>query len=185
MFYIWMLAAIAESTMKESSPLIEKFLIHLYDCRDTDNLIIKGHILTEYAMNFFIEMSSVEKIDLKEIRFTYSNKIDIVRILGLFKKNEFLYNELKLLNKLRNSIAHRLKYDEKVLSDFLKGFERHRGNFKSDKVDGLEMSEDVFYELGGEKISVKGAHMLLMFYVSIICMTIFSSVDHQKKDEQS
>lgn len=163
--------------MKENNPLFDKFLKHLFDCRDTDNLIIKGHILTEYAMNFYIEMSSAEKIDLKETRFTYSNKIDIVRILGLFKKNRHLCQELKLLNKLRNSIAHKLKYDEKILADFLKGFEKYRSLFKSDKLDRLEIDEEIFYELGEEKITVNGSHMLLMFYISIICMTIFSSFE--------
>lgn len=160
---------------QESNPLIDKFLKHLYDCRDTNNLIIKGHILTEYAMNYFIEMNSKEKISLKELRFTYSNKIDIVRILGLFKDNEFLYNELKLLNKLRNSIAHKLKYDEKTLEEFLKGFEKHKNFFKSEKLDRLEKNDEIFYELGDEKITVKGSHMLFMFYVSIICMKIFHS----------
>jgi len=170
--------------MNENNPLIDKFLNHLYDCRDTDNLIIKGHILTEYAMNFYIEMSSAEKIDLKETRFTYSNKIDIVRILGLFKRNNNLCQELKLLNKLRNSIAHKLKYDEKILAEFLKGFEKHRSLFKSDKLDRLEIGDEIFYEMGEEKITVNGSHLLLMFYISIICMTIFSSVEPKKEKDK-
>lgn len=149
----------------KNNPLIDEFLNHLYDCRDTDNLIIKGHILTEYAMNYFIEMSSKEKIDLKEIRFTYSNKIDIVRILGLFKENTFLYNELKLLNKLRNSIAYKLKYDDKILADFLKGFEKHKSFFNSAKVAQLEIDEEIIYKTNKEEISVKGSHMLLMLYI--------------------
>jgi hypothetical protein len=171
-------------TPKTKDLLIDKFLSHLYDCRDTDNLIIKGHILTEYAMNFFIEMSSAEKVHLKEIRFTYSNKIDIVKILGLFKQHPFLYGELKLLNKLRNSIAHELKYDEKILAEFLKGFERHKVKFMSDKLDRLDMKEEVFYELGNERITVKGGHMLLMFYISVICMTIFATPNNKQKDSK-
>lgn len=163
--------------MTQNNPLFDKFLKHLFDCRDTDNLIIKGHILTEYAMNFYIEMSSVEKIDLKETRFTYSNKIDIVKILGLFKRDPFLYNELKLLNKLRNSIAHKLKFDEKILTEFLKGFEKHKSKFKSAKLDRLQIEDEIFYEFDNEKVTVRGSHMLLMFYISLICMNIFSSYE--------
>jgi len=160
--------------MTQNNALFDKFLKHLFDCRDTDNLIIKGHILTEYALNFYIEMSSVEKIDLKETRFTYSNKIDIARILGLFKKDIFLYNELKLLNKLRNSIAHKLKYDEKILAEFLKGFDKHKNTLKSEKLDRLKIDDEIFYELDDDKITVNGSHLLLMFYISTICMNIFS-----------
>lgn len=166
--------------MRQNNPLIDKFLKHLFDCRDTDNVIIKGHILTEYAMNFYIEMSSAEKIDLKNTRFTYSNKIDIGRIVGLFKEDPFLYNELTLLNKLRNSIAHKLKYDEKILAEFLKGFEKHRNKFESEKLDRLQIEYEIFYEFDSGKVAVKGSHMLLMFYISIICMNIFSSFKSQE-----
>ena len=159
----------------QNNPLFDKFLKHLFDCRDTDNLIIKGHILTEYAMNYYIELSSIEKINLNESRFTYSNKIDIVKMFGLFKKHTTLNNELKLLNKLRNSIAHKLKYDEQILIEFLRGFENYRKAFKLDKLDHLDINDEIFYELDDEKITVKGSHLLLMFYISIICVTIFSS----------
>ena len=64
-----------ERVEKKENILVDKFLVHLLDCNDTDNLIIKGHILTEHALHFFIEMNSVEKVNFKKIKFTYSNKI--------------------------------------------------------------------------------------------------------------
>nr|WP_295706222.1 hypothetical protein [uncultured Lacinutrix sp.] len=164
----------------KENPLIDNFLSHLFDCRDIDNLIIKGHILTEHALHFFIEMSAIEKVDFKKIKFTYSNKIEIAKLFGLFKKHPKLYNELRQLNKLRNSIAHRLKYDEKLLSEFLKGFDNYKTLFKSQKLNQLEIGEEVFYESGNEKITVDGSHMMLMFYISAVCMTIFQSIDRNK-----
>lgn len=166
--------------MKKENPLIDKFFIHLYDCRDIDNLIIKGHILTEHALHFFIEMNAVEKIDFKKIKFTYSNKIEIAKLFGLYKKEPKLYNELRQLNKLRNSIAHRLKYDEKLLSEFLKGFESRKQSFNHKKMNNLELGKEVFYEMGDEKITVDGSHLMLMFYISSICMSIFTAIERGK-----
>ena len=165
---------------KEKNPLIDKFLSHLFDCRDTDNLIIKGHILTEHALHFYIEMKAVEKVDFKKVKFTYSNKIEIAKLFGLFKNDPQLYNELKQLNKLRNSIAHRLKHDDKILTEFLKGFNRYKSAFGSDRVN-LDKDEEVFYEIEQEKITVTGAHMTLMFYISAICMKIFGSIRERKE----
>jgi hypothetical protein len=170
-----------EKTEKKENVMVDKFLVHLLDCNDTDNLIIKGHILTEHALHFFIEMNSIEKLNFKKIKFTYSNKIEIAKILGLYKENPELYNELKLLNRLRNSIAHNLKYDQKTLNDFLLGFDKYKGFFQSEKFKRLSSDEEIFYENNGGKITVKGEHMILMFYISSICMSIFGSYKPKKE----
>ncbi len=156
-----------------SDPIIDKFFIHLIDCRDTDNLIIKGHILTEHALNFFIEMQSVEKMD-KNAKFTYSNKIEIAQILGLFKNNHELKKELKLLNKLRNSIAHNLKYDKDALKQFLLSFKKVKDAFKDGKTENLEDDEEVYFEQAEGKFKVSGGHMKFMLLICYMCGQIFS-----------
>lgn len=177
-----------EDKPKDSSKenvLVDKFLVHLLDCNDTDNLILKGHLLTEHALHFYIEMNSVEKLNFKKVKFTFSNKIEIAKILGLYKVRPELYTELKLLNRLRNSIAHNLKYDEKTLNEFLKGFDKYKGFFESEKFKRLHSNSDdeIFYENKDDNVTVKGKHLILMFYMSAICMSIFSAYqpDNKKK----
>ena len=158
---------------------IDDFLPYLINCRDTDNLIIKGHILTEHALNFYINMKSVDKIDIEKMKFTYANKIQIAKILGLFKIFPQLLEELTLLNKLRNSLAHRLKYNEKVLTDFLKGFEKRRSGF-SFKSQNLEIGKKT--ELKNEYdeiVSVDGSHMMLMLQISSICLYIYVAINKE------
>ena len=158
---------------------IDDFLPYLINCRDTDNLIIKGHILTEHALNFYINMKSIEKIDIEKMKFTYANKIQIAKILGLFKIFPQLFEELTLLNKLRNSLAHRLKYDEKVLTDFLKGYEKRRLGlgFKSQTLEiGRETELKNEY---GEIVTVDGSHMMLMLQISSMCLYIYVAINKE------
>jgi hypothetical protein len=164
-------------------PLIDKFLFHMFDIKDVDYLILKGHILTEHSLHFFIEMTSVEKINFEKVKFSYSNKIEIAKTLGLFINNKKLYSELKLLNKLRNSIAHKLKYDEKLFADFIKGFEPYKDYFQSENFKKLNISADIFKEQENGIIPEEGKLNMSMLYISTICMKIFSEGARMKKDK--
>lgn len=164
-------------------PLIDKFLFHMFDIKDVDYLILKGHILTEHSLHFFIEMASVEKINFEKVKFSYSNKIEIAKTLGLFADNKKLYSELKLLNKLRNSIAHKLKYDEKLFADFIKGFEPYKDYFQSENFKKLNVSAEIFKENENGDIPDEGKLNMSMLYISTICMKIFSEGVKMKKEK--
>lgn len=160
---------------------IESFLPHLIKCKDTDNLIIKGHILTEHALNFYIEMLSVEKINISKTKFTYANKVEISKILGLFKKYPELLEELTLLNKLRNSLAHRLRYDENTLTSFLKGFEKRKSGYGY-KSQTLEIGKEIEVQtLDNEILKIDGKHMMLMLQISSICANIYLGIKEKNK----
>ena len=159
---------------KKEHILIDKFFFHMFGIKDLDYLILKGHILTEHSLHFFIEKTSVEKINFSKIKFSYSNKVEIAKTLGLFKSNTKLYEELKLLNKLRNSIAHKLKYDEKLFTDFIKGFTTYKDYFETESFKNLNIDKDIFKEDENGVISEDGKINIAMLYVYTICMKIFS-----------
>ena len=164
-------------------PLVDKFLFHMFDIKEVDYLILKGHILTEHSLHFFIEMTSVEKINFEKVKFSYSNKIEIAKTLGLFENNTKLYSELKILNKLRNSIAHKLKYDEKLFADFIKGFEPYKDFFQSETFKKLNISEEIFKENENGEIPENGKLNMSMLYISTICMKIFSEGAKRKREK--
>jgi len=159
---------------KKEHILVDKFFFHMFGIKDLDYLILKGHILTEHSLNFFIEKTSIEKINFDKIKFSYSNKIEIAKTLGLFKANPKIYEELKLLNKLRNSIAHKLKYDEKLFSDFIKGFKPYKDYFQSDSFKNTSINKDIFKENENGEMPEEGKLNISMLYISTICMKIFS-----------
>ena len=105
----------------------QKFVLeHLSDIPNLELLILKGHILVEYAINLYLEsLSKANQSDFFKENFTFSNKLTILKHFGnLGSKDDNLYQEIHLLNKLRNDIAHKLTYNEKHLQDFFS----HIGN---------------------------------------------------------
>ncbi len=97
-------------------------------------LILKGHILVEYAINLYLEaISKNEQSDFFKENFTFSNKLSILKHFGnLGSKDENLYQEIHLLNKLRNDIAHSLTYNEKHLQDFFSNIKNKYAKVEDD-----------------------------------------------------
>ncbi|OGU54014.1 MAG: hypothetical protein A2V66_02945 [Ignavibacteria bacterium RBG_13_36_8] len=104
---------------KESVLFDESTFDHLINCRDIDNLIIKGHLIIEHKIDEFIDNHSIIKTNFQNHKIGFNLKIDIAKVLGLFILSEDLFSALILLNKLRNSIAHNLKPDEELFNNFI------------------------------------------------------------------
>lgn len=83
---------------------------------ETEIIILKCHLVIEYALNHLITKVGKNRLDIDKARFTFSNKTKIAQLLGLFERES---DELKIfindLNKIRNQIAHSLSYDEKLI----------------------------------------------------------------------
>lgn len=94
----------------------------LKDIENIELIILKGHIMIEYLLNCYLEsLIQVKNCEFSKENFSFSQKIKIVKYYGQLGSNEdnIIYG-LELLNKLRNSIAHTLKYDESYLKEFLR-----------------------------------------------------------------
>jgi hypothetical protein len=157
-----------------SNKFFNTYLVQLVNCRDIENLIIKGHILTEYSLNLYIDMMAVEKKMDKDSKLTYSNKIEIAQILGLFKNNQELKRDLKLLNKLRNSIAHDLNYDKNTLVQFLSSFNKIKNKIGNGAFASLKNEQLLDFGNKAEKINVTGSHIKFMILVSYLCGSIYN-----------
>src|SRR5258708_9990276 len=107
---------------EESSKFSHLILSQLKGISHIDLLIIKGHILIEYAMNKFIDDFSEHNKSIEDTRFTFYQKVQICKILGLFfiKENDELEIEIIALNKLRNEIAHKLTFTRETLETLFK-----------------------------------------------------------------
>ncbi|MCH4824548.1 hypothetical protein ML462_15350 [Gramella lutea] len=86
---------------------------------DLELMILKGHILIEYSLNKFIDDINEGNLDIDKTNFNFSSKIRIAEFLGLFKKKDHLKESIDDINKLRNQIAHQLKYDEKLMQKII------------------------------------------------------------------
>jgi hypothetical protein len=156
-----------------SDNFFNTYLVQLLNCRDIDNLIIKGHILTEYSLNLYIDSKSIEKMD-KGSKLTYSNKVEIAQILGLFKNNAELKRELKLLNKLRNSIAHDLNYDKDAFKQFLIGYNKIKNKIGKGQFASLKDDEIISFMRDEEEFKLSGRHIKFAVLISFLCGSIYN-----------
>jgi hypothetical protein len=122
---------------------------------EIDIVIIKCHLLTEYSLNYYIETKSNNREPIHKSRFSFSNKIKIAKLFGLFdslnsKELETFINDI---NSLRNQVAHNLEYDPKLLEKLVE----YPKDYKPEKWTSKEM-----YFKG--ILSVKTS-----FYVAKIC----------------
>lgn len=101
----------------DDSEFEELILREITPITDMQLLILKGHILVEYAMNKFIDDCTDKSFDVYKENFQFSHKIKLSKALGLFSGSRFPYleNAILIFNKIRNSIAHYLKHDEAEL----------------------------------------------------------------------
>lgn len=104
----------------------ERFLYsEINSITDIQLLILKGVILIEYSLEKFISDSAISKVYNTE-NFTFSRKLKIAKILGLFFENkiDFLESQITNINKLRNQIAHQLTYDSKIIGELIEFYSK-------------------------------------------------------------
>jgi len=146
---------------------------HLIDCKDIDNLIIKGHLIIEHCINEFIIKQSIAKIDIRKLNFSFLDKVEISRILGLFEINSGLYKNMVLLNTLRNSIAHNLKFNKKILNEFLVSTD-----LKSLEIDKQLKNHDLFVKNENKEVyKVDLEYMKFMICISSLYAKIQLYID--------
>lgn len=102
--------------MEEFGDFVAKKLLGI---TDMSLLILKGHVIVEYTLNCYLEsISKSSSPDFFKENFSFANKTKIAKHFGnLGSLEQTLNEELVLLNKLRNSIAHTLDYNEKHLEE--------------------------------------------------------------------
>lgn len=103
---------------------------HLNSINDLDLIIIKGHILIEYALNNYIQDLSDNNFNLFDENFSFSHKLKLCKAFGLFSssKNAPIENLIIQFNKIRNTIAHTLNFDDVVIKNLFINFKKYNEN---------------------------------------------------------
>lgn len=162
------------SKESSNSSRIDLYVDHLLDCKDIDNLILKGHLLTERALQFFINENAISKVNFNKVNFSYINKLEIAKLLGLFEnRNKKLYELLKLLNRLRNSIAHDVDYDKELIHKFLA--KSYIQSITSESgIEIMNPEDKIEYKLSEiDQTILSGTHFRLLLNISVLCSKIY------------
>jgi len=97
-----------------------KCLATLPRTRNLELLILKCHITIEYAIETYIRAISAGNADDYVEQFKFDEKLKIAFMLGLGVKDPLLIPSIRLLNRIRNDIAHRLTLNEKDLDELIR-----------------------------------------------------------------
>lgn len=125
---------------------------------DLELLILKGHILVEYSMNKFIEDIADESFDIYKENFPFGQKTKICKALGLFRSTMHPLEEIiTTLNKIRNSIAHYLEFDESELQKLISLYKKisHKVNPIQESGDNFEIVKELIQTICGRIIGIK------------------------------
>lgn len=81
---------------------------------DLQLIILKGHILVEYSINCYLEeISLCSKTNFFRENLRFSDKLKVLKhFTPMGGDNGDIIDEIDILNRIRNDIAHRLKYKE-------------------------------------------------------------------------
>jgi hypothetical protein len=108
----------------------------LMGIKDIELLILKGHVLVEYALNRYIDAFSATDTSIEDSRFSFAQKLDVCKILGLIKNpDDHLNEQLIALNKIRNQIAHTLTFDRQTLHQIFKHHPEEVEQYNSQQED--------------------------------------------------
>lgn len=104
------------SEFKNSDDWRDYCIHQLTSCKNHEFAIVKGHILSEYLLTHFIELSNTKE-SFNSTALQFGQKLKVYQV---FCSTCLVAPALKLLNKMRNSISHSLKVDEEDLKTFIK-----------------------------------------------------------------
>lgn len=88
--------------------------------RNLELLILKCHVTVEFAVEAYIRAVSAGNVNDNELRFGFEEKVNIAFMLGLGVKDPLLLLSIRLLNRIRNDMAHRLTLNEKKLDELIR-----------------------------------------------------------------
>lgn len=106
---------------REYAESFKRFLKHLPPDKDTEVLILKGHLLVERQLEKYLVQRLPNPSALNGENLKFGRKLAFVRALSKDPDDEWLWDALHVLNKLRNELAHQLESQklEHLLQDFI------------------------------------------------------------------
>lgn len=89
----------------------------------TQNLeyaILKSHLIVEHALVQYIRCFANTAVSEKDLRFTFSQKLEIAYLFGFGTNSPTLLPTVERLNKIRNQVAHTFSLDRIATDELLR-----------------------------------------------------------------
>lgn len=121
---------------------VEAFQKHLSEVDQLAQIVLKGHLIIESALENIIQAFFFHPAHILERRLPFHHKVAICRSLCLRKDQERTWELIEAINAVRNEIAHKL--DGKILGPKVARVkELYLAEGYPAKVDGKDLSDDL------------------------------------------
>ena len=104
---------------------LERFRKRLPSGKDAELLILKGHLLVETLLEKYLRQNLPHPDALADARLSFAQKLAFVASLRSDPDEGWLWDSIRLLNRLRNELAHHIdsqRYDL-ILHQFIDAVE--------------------------------------------------------------
>jgi hypothetical protein len=105
---------------KVTDDLLEIVKRHFPRTQNLEYAILKSHLIIEHALVQYIRCFALTAVSVKEIRFTFSQKLEIAYLLGFGANDPILLPTVEGINKVRNQVAHTFILDRVALDEVLR-----------------------------------------------------------------
>jgi len=93
---------------------------HFPRTQNLEYAILKAHLIVEYALTQYIRCFVLVAVQAEDIRFTFSQRLEIAYLLGFGANDPILLPTIERLNKIRNQVAHSFTLDRAALDEMLR-----------------------------------------------------------------
>jgi hypothetical protein len=87
---------------------MESFQKHMAEVDEFEHVILKGHLIIEGVLDNVIALMLFHPEYLKLARFTFYQKLQLGRAIGLRKNKKSIWSLVLAINEVRNEVAHNL-----------------------------------------------------------------------------
>jgi hypothetical protein len=87
--------------------------------RNLEYAVLKAHLIIEHLLTQYIRSYATTYVDVKALRSSFSQKLEIAYLLGFGAHDPILLPTVEGLNKIRNQVAHTFELDRSSLDEII------------------------------------------------------------------
>lgn len=142
---------------------LDAFQKHLTEVDELSQIVLKGHLIIESALDNIIEIIFFHPEHILEKRFAFLQKVAVCRSLCLRRDRETTWDVIEAVNAVRNEVAHRL--------------DRAKFKPKMDRLRELYRKEGYPAHVEGEDVSDQA----IVLYACSGCTGFLGTFEHDIK----
>lgn len=109
-----------EAEIKKATESLEQVSRQFPRTQNLEYAILKSHLIVEHALVQYIRCFAATFIDVKDLRFSFREKLEIAYLMGFGANHPVLLPTVEALNKIRNQVTHTFALDRSLVDELIR-----------------------------------------------------------------